>query len=111
MFSYTPMGQVRLLRLPMGLVILLDVFQERMHNIMHDLEKVFSYLDDLACIDGGSFDDHYKLVDEVLTRLGKAGLKCKMQHWQQLLMTRQVMRLFTGPILLELQETSQGWLN
>jgi hypothetical protein len=73
-----PWGKYRLTRLAMGLVIAPDVFQARIHDIFHDLEKVFSYIDDLALIDGGSFDDHYKLVDEVLTRLGKAGLKCKM---------------------------------
>jgi hypothetical protein len=73
-----PWGKYRLTRLAMGLVIASDVFQARIHDIFHDLEKVFSYIDDLALIDGGSFDDHYRLVDEVLTRLGKAGLKCKM---------------------------------
>ena len=50
-----------------------------MHDVMHDLEKAFYYLVDLVLVDGGSFDDHYKLVDEVLTHLGKAGLKCKMR--------------------------------
>jgi hypothetical protein len=73
-----PWGKYRLTRLAMGLVIAPDVFQARIHDIFHDLEKVFSYIDDLALSDGGLFDNHYKLVDEVLTRLGKAGLKSKM---------------------------------
>ena len=42
---------------------------------MGDLEFVRSYIDDCLVLTSGSWEDHLKKLDEVLTRLQNAGLK------------------------------------
>ena len=52
--------------LPMGLSNSPDIFQEKMSELMYDLEGVRTYIDDLLVISNGSFDDHLARVDDVL---------------------------------------------
>ena len=47
-----------------------------MHNLFRDLDFVEECIDDLLVTTTGSFEDHLTKVGQVLTRLGKAGLKC-----------------------------------
>ena len=47
-----------------------------MNNLFRDLDFVREYIDDLLVTTTGSFEDHLKKLDQVLTRLRKAGLKC-----------------------------------
>ena len=70
-----PWGKYEYLRLPMGLCNSPDIFQERMSTLMADLEWVRTYIDDLLALTTGDWKDHLEKLDEVLTRLGKAGLK------------------------------------
>ena len=42
---------------------------------MMDLEYVRAYIDDLLILSNGNWQDHLDKLDEVLTRLGQAGLK------------------------------------
>ena len=59
----------------MGLCNSLDIFQEKMSKLMHGLELVCSYINDLLCLTKGSFDDHLEKLKRVLLCLKKAGLK------------------------------------
>jgi hypothetical protein len=70
-----PWGKYEMQRLPMGLSNSPDVFQEKMGNLMADLEYVLSYIDDLCIQSGDTFEDHLEKVDVVLGRCAAAGLK------------------------------------
>ena len=52
-----------------------DIFQEKMSTLMHDLEFVRVYIDNLLAITSGLFEDHLEKLDMVLARLREAGLK------------------------------------
>ena len=51
------------------------IFQENMSELMHDLEYVRAYIDDVALLTSSTWEDHLTKVDTVLTRLEEAGLK------------------------------------
>ena len=72
MFAF---GKYEYLRLPMGLCNSPDIFQEHMSGLMQDLEYVRAYIDDLAILTSGDWQDHIDKLDKVLTRLQDAGLK------------------------------------
>jgi Reverse transcriptase (RNA-dependent DNA polymerase) len=62
-------------QLPMGLCNSPDTFQEKMSNLMCELENVRAYIDDLLVTTKGSFEDHLDKLQAVLIRLQRAGLK------------------------------------
>ena len=70
-----PFGKYEYLRLPMGLCNSPDIFQEHMSELMHDLEYVRAYIDDVAILSTSTWENHLEQIDEVLTRLENAGLK------------------------------------
>ena len=71
-----PWGKYEYLRLPMGLCISPDIFQEKMSLLMGGLEFARAYLDDLLIISTEpGFDSHLEKLEQVLTRLQEAGLK------------------------------------
>ena len=70
-----PWGKYEYTRLPMGLCNSPDIFQEKMGELMQDLEFTRAYIDDLLVISTGSFEDHLNKLEQVFTRLVKAGLK------------------------------------
>ena len=70
-----PFGKFEYQRLPMGLCNSPDIFQEKMSNLMMDLEYVRAYIDDLLVTTKGSFEDHLQKLERVLNRLEDAGLK------------------------------------
>ena len=70
-----PFGKYEYQRLPMGLCNSPDIFQEKMSELMCDLEYIRVYIDDLLVLTKGSYEDHLEKLDEVLVRLKKAGLK------------------------------------
>jgi hypothetical protein len=72
----TPWGKYKYLRLPMGVSCAPDIFQDRINDLLGDLEFVRAYLDDLLVLTKGSFEDHLKDLEVVLQRLRDAGLKC-----------------------------------
>jgi hypothetical protein len=59
----------------MGLCNSPDIFQEKIGNLMADLEYVRTYIDDCLIITKGSWHDHLQKLEEVLRRLQDAGLK------------------------------------
>ena len=73
-----PWGKYEYLRLPMGLCNSPDVFQEKMNDLMDDLEFARAYLDDLLVITKGLFEEHLKHIEVVLNRLNESGLKVCM---------------------------------
>ena len=70
-----PFGKFEYQRLPMGLSNSPDIFQERMMEIMRDLDYVRAYIDDLLCISCDSFEDHMEKLEQIFIRIQKAGLK------------------------------------
>jgi hypothetical protein len=70
-----PWGKYEYQRLPMGLCNSVDIFQEKMSELMQDLEYVRTYLDDLLVLTKGTFSDHLEKLDVVLQRLKDAGLQ------------------------------------
>ncbi len=70
-----PFGKYEYQRLPMGIAGSPDVFQEKMSDLMQDLDFVRVYLDDLLTITKGDFNDHLQKLERVLDKLNKAGLK------------------------------------
>ena len=75
----TPWGKYKYKRLPMGISTALDIFQNKMSNLMRELEFVRVYLDDLLIITNGSFEDHFAKLNQALHLLQKAGLKCNVK--------------------------------
>ena len=69
------MGKCECLRLPMGLCIRPDIFQEKMNELFVGFEEVRAYIDDLLVITKGTYDNHLDVVDRVLEKLKHAGLK------------------------------------
>ena len=71
-----PWGKYEYLRLPMGLSISPDIFQEKMSELMSGLEFARAYLDDLLILSTEpGLDNHLEKLEQVLTRLQAAGLK------------------------------------
>jgi hypothetical protein len=70
-----PWGKYEYQRLPMGLCNSPDIFQEKMGTLMHDLEHVRAYIDDILVLTSGDLADHLNKLDEVFRRIRGAGLK------------------------------------
>ena len=71
-----PWGKYEYCRLPMGLSVSPDIFQEKMSELMAGLEFARAYLDDLLIISNEQgFEKHLQKLEIVLTRLQAAGLK------------------------------------
>ncbi len=74
-----PWGKYRYKRLPMGIKVAVDVFQEVMTELFSDLDYVRVYLDDILIVDNGSLEDHMHKVSICLGRLEKAGFKANVR--------------------------------
>ena len=59
----------------MGLCNSPDIFQEKMTDLMQGLEFARAYIDDLLVLTTGKLEEHLSHLEQVLTRLSKAGLK------------------------------------
>ena len=64
-----PFGLFKYRRLPMGLSISPDLFQERMLKLFGDLPFTKVFLDDLLIFSHGTFEDHLQKVEQALERL------------------------------------------
>ena len=64
-----PWGLYQYNMLLMGVKVATDVFQEAMSSLFNDLENVIVYLDDIIILGSTSFEEHMKIVSEVLRRL------------------------------------------
>ena len=70
-----PWGKYEYQRLPMGLCNSPDIFQEKMGELMADLEFVRAYIDDLIILTKDTWENHLQQLKVVFTRLRDAGLK------------------------------------
>ena len=70
-----PWGKIAYKRLPMEKAGSPDIFQEKMSNLMFDLEFVQTYLDDILVISKDTFKDHLAKLCQVLEKLHDAGLQ------------------------------------
>jgi len=68
-------GKYECQRLPMGLCNSPDIFQEKMGELMADLEFVRAYTDDLIILTKDTWEHHLDQLKIVLQRLQNAGLK------------------------------------
>ena len=59
----------------MGLCNIPDIFQEKMYELFVGLDTVRVYIDDLLHVIKGSWTEHLSILEEMFTRLQKAGLK------------------------------------
>ena len=72
----THKGLFRYNRLPFGISSAPGLFQRIMENLVRGIPRVEVYLDDIL-ISGETEEAHLQTLDQVLERLGKAGLKLK----------------------------------
>jgi hypothetical protein len=73
-------GKYKHKRLPMGIKIAPDVFQNVMSKLVQDMEYVQTYLDDLLILTNtnSSFKDHLLKLEMVLARLSTAGMRANI---------------------------------
>lgn len=69
-----PFGLYKYRRLPMGLSISPDLFQEWMSKLFADLDYMRVWIDDLLIFSNGSYEDHLQKVDTALQRLHSKNL-------------------------------------
>ena len=72
----THKGLFRYNRLPFGVASAPSIFQRTMEGILRGIDNVCVNIDDIL-VTGASEQEHLQTLDEVLTRLGEAGLKLK----------------------------------
>jgi hypothetical protein len=61
-----PWGKYSYQCLAMGLSVSPDIYQEKMSAIFSDIENVICFIDDIALITNGSFENHLNKLDEIL---------------------------------------------
>ena len=71
----TQWGKYDYQRLPMGLCNSPDIFQEKMSELFVGLDTVHVYIDDLLYVTKGSWTENLTVLEDMFTRLQKAGLK------------------------------------
>ena len=71
----TQWGKYEYQQLPMGLCNSPDIFQEKMYELFIGLDTVRVYIDDLLHVTKGSWTEHINFLEEMFTRLQKAGIK------------------------------------
>jgi hypothetical protein len=77
-----PWGKYKYKRLPMGIKIAPDVFQNVMSKFVQDMEYVKTYLDDLLILTNSSFKDHLLKLQMVLARLSTAGMRVNISKFK-----------------------------
>ena len=74
-----PWGNYHYNRLPMGIMIAVDIFQREMSILFHDMPFVKIYLDDILIVSYNNILDHLDKLAQALQRLLEANLKVKIQ--------------------------------
>ena len=77
----THKGLFRYTCLPFGISSTPDIFQRVMENILQGIPNVIVYLDDIL-LSSATESEHIQLVDQVLERLEKAGLRARKEKCQ-----------------------------
>ena len=76
----TEFGKFKYKRLPMGIVISQDVFQNEIYNLLGDIEGLKAYIDDILVIRKGTYETHFDQRSTVFTRCRSAGLKINAEQ-------------------------------
>ena len=63
----------------MGVMCAPDIFQDRMYDLMSEIECARAYLDDLLALSRGSFNEHLIDLEKVLKRLSEANLRVNIR--------------------------------
>ena len=71
----TQWGKYKYQRLTMGMCNSPDIFQEKMSELFIGLDTVRVYIYDLLHVTKFSWTEHLSIIEEMFTRLQKAGLK------------------------------------
>ena len=71
----TQWGKYYYQQLPIGLCNSPDIFQEKMSELFVGLDTVRVYIDDLLHVTKWSWKEYLTILEEMFTRLHKAGLK------------------------------------
>jgi len=79
----TKMGQFCFNRMPFGIAAAPGTFQELMLKVLQNMEGTAVYLDDIL-IFTESVEEHYRILEEVLRRIGRAGLRINPDKCQVL---------------------------
>ena len=61
--------------LPMGLWVSGDIFQEKVNELLGDIQGVKAYIDDILVLNNGSFKDHVGQLFVIFKILRNSGLK------------------------------------
>ena len=72
---FTQWGKCKYQQLPMGLCNSPDIFQDKMSELFICLDTVSVYIDELLHVTKGSWTEHLSILEEMFTRLQKAGIK------------------------------------
>ena len=72
----THKGLFRYTRLPFGISSAPDILQRVIESIIQGIPGVVVYLDDIL-VTGSIEHEHFTALEEVLGRLGNAGLECE----------------------------------
>jgi hypothetical protein len=59
----------------MGVSISPNIYQEKMSTIFSDMENVICFIDNIALIMNGSFENHLNQLDEILQQLKENNLQ------------------------------------
>jgi hypothetical protein len=70
-----PWGKYKYKRLPMGIKLESDVFQNIMSKLTQGMTYVKTYLDDLLILTNNNFQDHLTKLEMVLARISTAGMR------------------------------------
>ncbi len=63
----------------MGIICAPDIFQEKISNLMHGLEYVITFLDELLVLTTKSYDENLQNLSKVLECLSIAGLRINVE--------------------------------
>ena len=77
-FTVPGQGQFQWVTSPMGLLGCPSSFQRLMETVVHGIQDVIVYIDDLL-LHSGEIKDHLQLIDTVLGRLVQHGVKINLQ--------------------------------
>lgn len=75
MHNTVPWGLFKYTCLPQGIFITTDIFQSRLSGLLSHLLYVIVYIDDIAIITNGYFEDHLTKVKEVQQFFLNSGLQ------------------------------------
>ena len=75
LYYHTPLAEIQVQKLPMGVYNRPDIFQENISKLFKGFEMVCLYIDDSLVITKKDFQDHLNTLEKLLQRLAEPRLK------------------------------------